>query len=136
MTDAEIFKRNVKRLCKQKHMKMGCVDLEAGYNEKHISEMAYKGCSIKLEVIDGKQTSWEGLWWHPEYNGYSSATISLSELRKFKGNVRLYVRKNKYFNKGENKRPNYCFCLKDSKSEVFSLLEIQDEKKLCYEDGE
>ena len=90
----------------------------------------------KLEVIDGKQTSWEGLWWHSEYNGYSSATISLSELRKFKGNVRLYVRKNKYFNKGENKRPNYCFCLKDSKSEVFSLLEIQDEKKLCYEDGE
>ena len=51
MTDAEIFKRNVKRICKQKHMKMGCVDLEAGYNEKHISEMAYKGCSITTEHI-------------------------------------------------------------------------------------
>ena len=51
MTDAEIFKRNVKRICKQKHMKMGCVDLEAGYNEKHISEMAYKRCSITTEHI-------------------------------------------------------------------------------------
>lgn len=51
MTDAEIFKRNVKRICKQKHMKMGCVDLEAGYGEKHISEMAYKGCSITTEHI-------------------------------------------------------------------------------------
>lgn len=51
MTDAEIFKRNVKWICKQKGMKMGCVDLEAGYNEKHISEMAYKGCSITTEHI-------------------------------------------------------------------------------------
>ena len=51
MNDAEIFKRNVKRICKQKHMKMGCVDLEAGYNEKHISEMAYKKCSITTEHI-------------------------------------------------------------------------------------
>ena len=51
MNDAEIFKRNVKRICKQKHMKMGCVDLEAGYNEKHISEMSYKGCSITTEHI-------------------------------------------------------------------------------------
>lgn len=50
-TDAEIFKRNVKRICKRKGMKMGCVDLEAGYNEKHISEMAYKGCSITTEHI-------------------------------------------------------------------------------------
>ena len=51
MNDAEIFKRNVKRICKQKHMKMGCVDIEAGYNEKHVSEMAYKGSSITTEHI-------------------------------------------------------------------------------------
>ena len=51
MTDAEIFKRNVKRICKLKHMKMGCVDLEAGYGEKHVSEMAYKGSSITTEHI-------------------------------------------------------------------------------------
>ena len=50
-TDAEIFKRNVKRICKAKGMKMRYVDLEAGYGEKHISEMAYKGCSITTEHI-------------------------------------------------------------------------------------
>lgn len=51
MTDAEIFKRNVKRICKRKGMKMRYVDLEAGYGEKHISEMAYKGSSITTEHI-------------------------------------------------------------------------------------
>ena len=51
MTDAEIFKRNVKRICKAKGMKMRYVDLEAGYGEKHTSEMAYKGCSITTEHI-------------------------------------------------------------------------------------
>lgn len=51
MTDAEIFKRNVKRLCKQKHMKMGCVDLEAGYSEKYASQMAYKGNGVTTEHI-------------------------------------------------------------------------------------
>lgn len=51
MTDAEIFKRNVKRICKSKGMKMRYVDLEAGYGEKHISEMAYKGSSITTEHI-------------------------------------------------------------------------------------
>ena len=39
MTDAEIFKRNVKRICKQKGMKMGCVDLEAGTTD-HIRSYA------------------------------------------------------------------------------------------------
>lgn len=51
MNDAEIFKRNVKRICKEKHMKMGYVDFEAGYHEKYVSEMAYKGCSITTEHI-------------------------------------------------------------------------------------
>ena len=51
MTDAEIFKRNVKRLCKAKGMKMRYVDLEAGYGEKHVSEMSYKGSSITTEHI-------------------------------------------------------------------------------------
>ncbi len=81
----------------------------------------------KLVTIDGKTTNWEGLWWHPEYNGFSSAVISLSEIRKFKGNIRLYIRKNKYFNNGENGRPNYCFCIKDANSPVFHILEIEEE---------
>ena len=86
----------------------------------------------KLQTIEGKQTGWEGLWWHPEYNGFSSAAISISELKKFKRTVRLYVRKNRYFNGGENGRPNYHFCLKDANSEVFHLLEVEDEKRSCY----
>ena len=83
----------------------------------------------KLEPIDGKRTNWEGLWWHPEYNGFSSAVLSLSDLRKFKGKVRLYVRKNKNFNKGENGRPNYNFCLKDANSETFRALEVEDDEE-------
>ena len=82
----------------------------------------------RLEPIDGKQTKWDGLWWHPEYNGFSSGVISLADIRKFKGNVRLYVRKNKFYNNGENNRPNYMFCLKDSDSTVFHLMEIEDEE--------
>lgn len=95
----------------------------------------------KLETIDGKQTSWEGLWWHPEYNGFSSATIDLSQLRKFKGKVRLYVRKNKFYKRGSN-RPNYCFCLKDSESPTFTEIgieddetEVDDESRPYQEDG-
>ena len=79
----------------------------------------------KLEAFDRMQTNWEGLWWHGEYNGFSSACISLSELRKFKGKVRLYVRKNKFYNNGENGRPNYHWCLKDADSDVFHVLDIE-----------
>ncbi len=82
----------------------------------------------RLEPIDGKQTKWDGLWWHPEYNGFSSGVISLADIRKFKGNVRLYVRKNKFYNKGENNRPNYMFCLKASDSAVYHLMEVEDEE--------
>lgn len=80
----------------------------------------------KLEPFDAKQTNWEGLWWHPEYCGFSSASINLSKLKQFKGNVRLYVRKNKYFNGGENGQPNYRFCIKDAKADVFHAMEIED----------
>ena len=83
----------------------------------------------RLEPIDGKQTKWEGLWWHPEYNGFSSAVLDLSDLRKFKGRVRLYVRKNKFFNGGENGRPNYNFTLKDSDADVFHILEVEEDEE-------
>lgn len=81
----------------------------------------------KLEVFDNRQTNWEGLWWHSEYNGFSSACIDLSALKRFKGKVRLYVRKNKLFNRGENGRPNYHFCLKDANAEVFHILEVEED---------
>ena len=51
MNDAEIFKRNVKRICKEKHLKMGYIDLEAGYSTKYISQMAYKGSAISIEHV-------------------------------------------------------------------------------------
>lgn len=90
----------------------------------------------KLEVFEGKQTTWGGLWYHPETASFSSASIDLSVLKKFKGTVRLYVRKNKFYNKGENGRPNYCFCLKDSASPSFSVIEVEEdkacEKNACY----
>ena len=80
----------------------------------------------KLQVISGKQTNWGGLWWHPENNSFSSQALSLSELRKFKGYVRLYVKKNKYFNGGENGRPNYQFTLRDASSENALELSLED----------
>ena len=82
-----------------------------------------------LETFDRKQTNWEGLWWHKEYNGFSSSVLNLSELRKFKGKVRLYVRKNKFYNNGENGRPNYHFCLKDADSEIFKTLEVEEDEE-------
>ena len=80
----------------------------------------------KLETIEGKQTSWAGLWWHPEICGFSSQAIDLSQLRKFKGAVRLYMRKNRYFNNGENNRPNYNFQLRDAKSDNPTELIVDD----------
>lgn len=79
-----------------------------------------------LETFNGMQTTWEGLWYHPEYGGFSSASISLAQLKKFKGNVRVYVRKNKFFKQGTN-RPNYNFCLKDSQSPTFTEIGIDED---------
>lgn len=80
----------------------------------------------KMETIDNKHTSYGGLWWHSEYNCFSSQALSLAELKKFKGAVRLIVRKNRYFNNGQNKRPNYQFCFTDAKAENPSSLEVKD----------
>ena len=87
----------------------------------------------KLKSFDRKETGWHGLWYHPENGGFSSETINLSQLKKFKGTVRLYIRKNKFFEKGSN-RPNYCFCIKDADSETFKLLEVTEEKEYAKQD--
>lgn len=84
--------------------------------------MTYK----KLEPFDHKQSNWVGLWYHPESGGYSSACISLADLRKFKGNVRVYMRKNKFYERGSN-RPNYCFCIKDAHSSTFAEIGVEDD---------
>ena len=85
---------------------------------------------MALEPIEGHYTKWLGLWWHPEYNQYSSSAINLADLRKFKGAVRLVVRKNKFYNNGENSRPNYCFSLRDANVESrrdFELAQFVEE---------
>jgi hypothetical protein len=97
----------------------------------------------KLEVFENLQTDWNGLWFHPEVGGFSSAAINLSKLKKFKGAVKFYVRKNRLYKKDTN-RPNYVFCIKGSNSPICSELTIEkdrycyyDEDKRCYydEDG-
>lgn len=87
-----------------------------------------------MKPYDAKQTKWEGLWYHPEYGGFSSAAFSLSDLREFKGPVRLYVKKNRFFNGGENSRPNYHFTIKDANSQTFHALEVEDENEEIYTD--
>lgn len=82
-----------------------------------------------MKTFDAKQTTWEGLWYHPETHGYTSSVINLASLKQFKGTVRLYVRKNKYYNNGENGRPNYVFCIKDSHSETFTEPDVIDDKR-------
>ena len=90
-----------------------------------------------METFSRKQTSWEGLWYHKEYCGFSSAAIDLSTLKQFKGPVRLYVRKNKYYNDGLNNRPNYFFCIKAFDSETFKTIEVsEDEDNAPYYDKE
>jgi hypothetical protein len=78
-----------------------------------------------MEVINGKQTNWGGLWWHPENGYFSSQVLSLAELRKFKGQVRLYVKKNRYFNRGQNGRPNYVFSFRDAKSDNCKEMAVE-----------
>lgn len=88
----------------------------------------------RLEPIDGKCSTWEGLWWHPETNSFTSASLSLSDLRKYKGAVRLIVRKNKYYNGGENGRPNYKFCLRDvaRDGKQWPVADIDEEGERLY----
>lgn len=82
-----------------------------------------------MEPFDKKQTRWEGLWWHPEDMCFSSAVMNLAQLKKFKGNVRMYVKKNKYYNRGQNGRPNYLFSLHDASSDAGVTLEVEDAER-------
>ena len=51
MTDSEIFYWNVKRICKEKKMKIGRVDVKAGYSVKYAYQLAYKHCAVSVEHI-------------------------------------------------------------------------------------
>lgn len=39
----------------------------------------------KLETFDKKQTNWEGLWYHREYNGFRAQRYPLQNLVNSKG---------------------------------------------------
>lgn len=67
----------------------------------------------KTEIVDRKSTGWSGLFWHPEYQYFSSELIPASVLKKLRGNVRLIVKKNKYYCQGKKELPNYNFTIKE-----------------------
>lgn len=93
----------------------------------------------KLEPYDNKKTKWLGLWYHKDMYAFTSPALDLADLRKFKGAVRLIVKKNKFYNNGENGRPNYVFMLCDSKCEKyipFEVEEIQEGWEKQYQTGE
>ena len=79
-----------------------------------------------MDTFDRKQTNWEGLWYQKNGQYFQSAVIDLSKLKDFKGTVRVFVRKNKFYNNGENSRPNYVFCIRDAKSDFEHEIEIED----------
>lgn len=87
----------------------------------------------KCEPFDQKRTKWQGLWYHPESHSFSSTTLSLADIKKFKGNIRLIVKKNKFYEQGSSK-PNYVFMLVDSDNVKFSPWEVEDEEKVYTEE--
>ena len=87
----------------------------------------------KCESFDQKRTKWQGLWYHPESYSFSSTTLSLADIKKFKGNIRLIVKKNKFYEQGSSK-PNYVFMIVDSDNVKFSPWEVEDEEKVYTEE--
>ncbi len=67
-----------------------------------------------LNSEDNKQIGWGGLWWHPENQYFSSQVININELKKFDSDVKIIIKKNKYYDR-DKKRPNYSFCIREAK---------------------
>ena len=82
----------------------------------------------KLKAIDSKISNWIGVWWHPDIAMFTSASINIAELRKYKGNVRVCLRKNKAYQSGTN-RPNYVLCIRDSQSAEGECIELFDDSE-------
>ena len=82
---------------------------------------------MALQTFDKKTTGWCGLWYHEETRAYSSARMNLSVLKSFKGNVQIYMKKNKFYQKNTN-RPNFVFTICDSNSPRFAQdVEVIDD---------
>lgn len=78
---------------------------------------------MALDMFDSKKTNWEGLWYQPDMHIYTSRCFTLADLRKFKGNIKILVRKNKFFEK-DSRRPNYQFCICDSRAEKVQSFQV------------
>ncbi len=65
-----------------------------------------------LNSENSRQIGWGGLWWHPENQNFSSQIVSIDELKKFKNDVKIIIKRNKYYDK-DKKRPNYSFCIRE-----------------------
>lgn len=88
--------------------------------------------AVKLEPFDRKCTRFQGLWYNQSDHCFRSATFNLAQLRKFKGNVLIKIIKNKYYNGGENGRPNYLFSIVDAKSDKpreFDIKEVEPDEE-------
>lgn len=69
----------------------------------------------KCKSFDKKTTSSIGIWWDNHANNFKSNVINLSVFKSFKGNARIIMMKNKFYEKGSDK-PNYIAYITDAKS--------------------
>lgn len=94
---------------------------------------------VELKKFDGMQTEWLGIWKNENYYGYMSQAFNLDVFKGFKGSVRFYLRKNRYYKK-DSDRPYFVLCVKDSKSPSFTnSIAVEEDKAIArigHDDGE
>lgn len=89
------------------------------------------------EPFVGKRSNWQGLWYSASYHRYYSETFDISELNKYKGQIRITVVKNKYKKDRDDGKPNYVFQIVETNSIVPKEMKvIRDETEHCYRDEE
>lgn len=78
-----------------------------------------------MKPFDKKTTGSIGLWWDPNSQYFTSGSINLSVLKEFKGNVKIIVKKNRYYSK-ESNRPNRLAFIVGCKSDKAKLVTVED----------
>lgn len=80
-----------------------------------------------MKTFDARQTSWEGLWHNPETLAYTSAVFDISLLQQFSGPVRLYVRKNMYYDEYDDEctEPYYNFMIRDANPKTAKQIQVE-----------
>ena len=87
-----------------------------------------------MKIFERQKTDWVGLWKDEDNKMYISPSVNLKPFKDFKGNVRVIVRKNKFYTKGSN-RPQMQLMIVDSQSMNAKDIEpyeikIKDGKKV------